>query len=112
MEDDRPGEPVARQDEVPEKVAAAVAGNAAGAFAGCNREASVAGSSIAAVGTLAGHSTGTEGAMGGRTGRKRAAGGGAALEGLAVAVAVALAGPGAFEEVGTLAPGRIRRHPR
>jgi hypothetical protein len=73
MEDDRAGEPVARQEEVPEGVAgivAAAVGNAEEAFAGCHKEASVADSNIAAVGILAGHNTGIEDAKVGRTGQK------------------------------------------
>jgi hypothetical protein len=125
MEDDRAGEPVARQDEVPEGVAGIVAvavGNAEGVFAGCNKEASAAAdSNIAAVDTLAGHNTGIEDAKGGRTGQDlagagRAVGLGAAAAAaaalaalLAAALAAALAG---FGEVEIPGPGRIRRPPR
>jgi len=125
MEDDWAGEPVARQDEEVEEVAgiAAAAGNAAGALADCNKEASAAGSNTAAEDILAAaaHNRGIEGAMGGRTGP--VAGKAAALVAAvalavavalvdAVALAVALAGPDGFEEADNPAPGRIRRPPR
>ena len=131
MEDDRAGEPVARQDEEPEEVAGivvAVVGNVEEAFAGCKREAFAADSNIAAVSILAGlagHNTGIEGAKGGRTGQKVAgAGSGAGLvaaglaAGLVVGLAAALlaAGLAAGLAVGPgveiLGPGRIRRLPR
>ena len=104
MEDDRPAEPVARQDEVLEEVAAivvAVVGNVEEAVAGCKREAFAADSNIAAVGILAGiaglagHNRGIEDAKAGRTGQKLAgAGSGAGLvaaAALAVVLAAALA---------------------
>ena len=121
MEDDRAGEPVARQDEVPEEVAgivAAVVGNAEEAFRGCQGDASVAESNSAAVKILAGHNTGIEDAKGGRTGQKLAgagAGSGAGLVAVALAVALAVApavapaGLDGFEEVEILDPERIRR---
>jgi len=119
MEDDRAGEPVARQDEVPEEVAgivAAVVGNAEEAFAGCNKEAPVADSNIAAVDTLAGHNTGIEDAKGGHTGQKLAGVGRvaglvvvAAAAVLAAALAAVLAGPDGFGGVDSPGPGRIRR---
>ena len=122
MEDDRAGEPVARQDEVPEVAAgivAAVVENAEVVFAGCNKEASAADSNIAAVNTLAGDNTGIEDAKGDRTGQKLAGAGRAAglvaavavalAVALAAALAAALAGPDGFEGGDW---GRIRRPPR
>ena len=125
MEDDRAGEPVARQDEVPEEVAGivvAVVGNAEEAFGGCPGDASVADSNTAAVEILAGHNTGIEDAKVGRTGRKLAgagAGSGAGLVAAALAAAlaavpaavpaVAPAGLDGFEGVEILDRERIRR---
>lgn len=124
MEDDRAGEPVAQQDEVPEEVAGivvAVVGIAEEAFAGCKREVFAADSNIAAVSILAGlagHNTGIEDAKAGRTGQKLA-GAGSGAESVAVGLAAAAdlaAGLAAGLAVGPgveiLGPGRIRRLPR
>lgn len=129
MEDDRAGEPVgepvARQDEVPEEVAgivAVVVGNAEEAFGGCQGDAFVADSNRAAVKILAGHNTGIEDAKVGRTGQKLAgagAGSGAGLAAAALAAALAAApaaallaapaGLDGFEGVEILDLERIRR---